>query len=241
MVIFGKRGKPLGAIHRQAFTILELLVAVAIIAILAALLVSVFGGAGENAHRAKCVSNLRAIHTAVTRYAGDNNGAVPIGYRLDKKQFNTTLYSGSSNKWVLLGVLLEAKYIEDARILFCPSERDPTQAYNTSKNPYPIKPGTNLQGAYACNPLVNWGTASAPPEWPRLQGLGRTPLLADGAGMPDRVDSRHRDGINVIFTDGSARWVPRKDFETELNQCTSLSAAANDPQTRLWEILADKR
>ena len=227
--------------RRRAFTLLELLVSIAIIAILAALLINIFSQGGESAHRAACVSNLRAIHTAVNRYAADNNGAIPIGYRLDKMQFNTTLYSGSSNKWVLLGLLLDAHYIDDARILFCPSERDPTQAYNTPENPYPVQKGKNLQGAYACNPIVNWGTAGFPPEWPRLQSLGRVPLLADGAGMPDRVDSRHRDGINVIYTDGSARWVPRKDFDTELQQCTELSAAANAPQTRLWEILAETR
>jgi prepilin-type N-terminal cleavage/methylation domain-containing protein len=227
--------------RRGAFTLLELLVSIAVIAILAALLINVFSSGGETAHRAACVSNLRAIHTALDRYAADNNGAVPIGYRLDKMQFNTTLYSGTSNKWVLLGLLLDAHYIDDARILFCPSERDPTQAYNTAENPYPTQRGKNLQGGYACNPVVNWGTAGAPPEWPRLQSLGRTPLLADGAGTPDRVDSRHRDGINVIYTDGSARWVPRKDFDAELKQCTELNAGANPAQTRLWEILAEKR
>ncbi len=225
----------------RGFTLIELLIVIVIIAVLAALTLAVLSRGGEAGKRAACLSNLRAVHTAATRFAADNNGALPIGYRLGKKQFNTTLYSGSSNKWVLLGVLLEARLIDDPRILFCPSETDPTQAFNTPQNPYPIKSGTNLQGGYACNPLVDWGTATTPPDWPRLQSLDRVPMLADGAGLPERVDSRHRDGIHVIYTDGSARWVPRKDFEAQLSQSTSLGAESNDAQTKLWEILAEKR
>jgi prepilin-type N-terminal cleavage/methylation domain-containing protein/prepilin-type processing-associated H-X9-DG protein len=227
--------------RRSAFTLLELLVTVAIIAILAALLMGVLSRGGETSRRAACISNLRALHTSLSRYATDHDGMLPVGYRLAKKQFNTTLYSGSSNKWVLLGLLVEAGLVDEPRILFCPSETDSTQAFDTSANPWPRQSGKNLQGCYACNPIVDWGTAGAPPEWPRLQALGRIPLLADGAGMPARVDSRHRDGINVLFSDGSTKWVPRADFDHELKQCTELSAAANDPQTRLWEILAGTR
>lgn len=228
-------------VHRSAFTLLELLVAVAIIAILAALLMGALSRGGETSRRAACISNLRAVHASLSRFATDNDGNLPIGYRLAKKQFNTTLYSGSANKWVLLGLLVDAGLIDEPRILFCPSETDPTQAFDTKQNPWPYQSGKNLQGCYACNPIVDWGTAGAPPEWPKLQGIDRIPLLADGAGMPERVDSRHRDGINVLFSDGSTKWVPRKDFDHELSQCATLGASANDPQTRLWEILAGKR
>jgi prepilin-type N-terminal cleavage/methylation domain-containing protein/prepilin-type processing-associated H-X9-DG protein len=224
-----------------AFTLLELLVAVAIISVLAALTLGWLSHGREISNRAACLSNQRQIHGALSRFATDNNGALPVGYRLGKKQFNTTLYSGSSNKWVLLGRLIEDGYLTEPRILFCPSETDPTQAFNTKDNPWPFQPGRNLQGCYACNPLVDWGTASSPPDWPRLQSLDRIPLLADGAGLPARVDSRHRDGINVVFTDGSAGWVPRKEFDSELKQCTELGAGSNGAQTRLWEILAGTR
>lgn len=224
-----------------AFTLLELLVVVAIIGVLAALSMGVFGKGREQSRRATCLSNLRAVHTAIGRYAADNDGALPIGYRLEKKQFNTTLYSGSSNKWVLLGLLIDAGLIQDPRILFCPSETDPTQSFDTPENPWPKQPGKNLQCGYATNPIVDWGTAGAPPQWPKLGGLERMPLLADGAGLPERVDSRHRDGINVVFNDGSGLWVPRSEFDTELRQCRTLGTAANEPQTRLWEILAGKK
>lgn len=230
-------------VHAKAggFTLIELLVVIAIIALLAALVFSVLGGVSERANRTTCVSNLRQVFTAIGRFAGDNDGAIPVGYRAGKKQFNTTLYSGSSDKWVLLGHLVRAGLIQDPKILFCPSEKDRTQAFATVENPWPFEPGKNVQSAFATTPVVDWGSEENPPEWPRLSQLGRVALLADGAGMPKRVDSRHKDGVNVVFSDGSARWVPREEFNKQLSSSASLDAGANDAQTAIWEIYSGIR
>ena len=60
-----------------AFTMIEILVAVAIIGILSAL---AFGGYRQSvglANRAKCVGNLKAIGIAIAQYASDNQGLLP--------------------------------------------------------------------------------------------------------------------------------------------------------------------
>ena len=225
---------------RPAFTLVELLVVISIIAVLAALIMAAVARGREQAHRATCLSNLRQTHTLLMRFAADNDGALPIGYRLGKKQFNTTIYSGSGNKYVLLGRLVTAGLVTDPGVLFCPSEHDTTQAYNTRDNPWQVTLGKNVQGGYASNPLVDWATAAEPPTWPTLTTQGRVPLLADGFGMPARVDSRHRDGVNVIFSDGGAKWVPREKFDADLGTCTSIDAAFNDAQDRIWKIIADQ-
>ncbi len=221
-----------------AFTLVELLVVIAIIAVLAALAVAVMSRSGEQGRRTACLSNLRQVHALAVRFAADNDGALPIGYRLGQKQFNTTLFSASNGKYVLLGRLLTGG--ADARAFFCPAERDPTQAYNTKDNPFPIQAGKNLQGGYGTNPLVDWGTAEFPDEPVKLSNLERVPLIADGVGMPKRVDSRHKDGVNVVFSDGSGAWVPRTAFDAELAGCTSINAGNNAAQDRIWQILGGR-
>ena len=226
--------------HTSAFTLIELLVVIAIIAILAGFIIAAVGRSREQGNRAACLSNMRNLYALATRYAGDNDGALPVGYRLGQKQFNTTLYVASGGQYVLLGKLLTGATVGEARIFFCPSERDPKQGYNTKDNPYPIQGGINLQGGYATNPLVDWGTADFPDIPVKLANLARVPLIADGVGMPDRVDSRHKDGVNVVFSDGSGLWVPRANFNSDLAGCTSVSAGNNDTQDRIWQILGGK-
>ena len=240
--------------QRAAFTLIELLVVIVIIAILAGLSMAAFSRVRENGNRVACVSNLRQIHALVSHFASDNDGALPIGYRLGQKQFNTTLFTSTGNKYVLLGRLISGGLATDPRVLFCPSERDHTQSFNTKENPWPVA-GQNLQGAFGTNPIVDWGTEDAPPEWPKLTQLGRVPLAADGVGLQKHVDSRHKDGVNVVYTDGSARWVPLEsewtddtsssgqtyNFKTLLSGCTSIGAGNNEAQDHIWQVLTDPR
>jgi prepilin-type N-terminal cleavage/methylation domain-containing protein len=57
---------------RPAFTLVEMLVVIAIIAILAGLLLPALAKAKEHGKRAKCMSNLHQIHTAVMMYVDEN-------------------------------------------------------------------------------------------------------------------------------------------------------------------------
>ena len=61
----------------RAFSLLELLVVVAILSLLAALLFPVFARAKENARRSSCSSNLRQIGLALNQYAQDFDGWTP--------------------------------------------------------------------------------------------------------------------------------------------------------------------
>lgn len=63
----------------QAFTLIELLIVVAMIAILGALLFPVFQKVRENARRTTCQSNLRQIGLAITQYTQDSDEVLPPG------------------------------------------------------------------------------------------------------------------------------------------------------------------
>jgi prepilin-type N-terminal cleavage/methylation domain-containing protein/prepilin-type processing-associated H-X9-DG protein len=61
----------------KGFTLIEMLVVIAIIAILAAILFPVFNAARNRAKSASCVANLKQIGQAMLMYQGDNNDAFP--------------------------------------------------------------------------------------------------------------------------------------------------------------------
>ena len=62
---------------RKAFTLIELLMVMAIIAILAAILFPVFASARESARRSRCMSNLKQLSAGLMMYVDDYCGRLP--------------------------------------------------------------------------------------------------------------------------------------------------------------------
>jgi prepilin-type N-terminal cleavage/methylation domain-containing protein/prepilin-type processing-associated H-X9-DG protein len=60
-----------------AFTLLELLVSMAVLAILGAIVVTATSGVMQTARKTESMSNLRQIHGALMLYVQDNNGYLP--------------------------------------------------------------------------------------------------------------------------------------------------------------------
>ena len=62
------------------FTLIELLIVIAIIAILAAMLLPALNQARERARATTCMNNLKQNGSAFTFYADDNRGFIPLAH-----------------------------------------------------------------------------------------------------------------------------------------------------------------
>lgn len=71
---------------RAGFTLIEILIVIAIISLLAAILFPVFSRARENARRASCQSNLKQLALSIHMYNADNDQRFPIGARYDSTE-----------------------------------------------------------------------------------------------------------------------------------------------------------
>jgi prepilin-type N-terminal cleavage/methylation domain-containing protein/prepilin-type processing-associated H-X9-DG protein len=226
----------------EGFTLVELLVVIGIIAVLMGIMLPALGRARESARRAACLSNLRQVHAAFHYYAANNNDKVPLGYRAGRKQWNSMVYSSTSGKYCLFGILYLDGKMKEPLMYFCPSDIDPRSMFNSDQNPWPPgpdgDPAKQVYAGYGCRPETE-----LPDElqnvpgvtMPRLARFKSKAIFADLVATPDRVTLRHKDGVNVLYGDGSATWHDRGKFNADLIGCTIINASNNPRQDAIWE------
>jgi len=99
--------------HSKGFTLVELLVVMAIIAILIALLMPALSRATQFARRCSNMNNLRQLGMTVQMYALDNSAQIPQMYRHDEKNF-----------FAFAKLLYDRIYLSDSKLLVNPNSKD---------------------------------------------------------------------------------------------------------------------
>jgi type II secretory pathway pseudopilin PulG len=154
-----------------AFTLVELLVVIGIIAILIGLLLPTLGRAREASKRTTCLSNMRELANAFRLYATAFKDYIPIGY-MDQKAFSYIINWNNTNgtKVSQMGLMVEAGLIKNPRTYYCPSEETERYTYQPnpsdtefSSNPWPfkrVKGGPHTTLGYSARPVANWPSSS---------------------------------------------------------------------------------
>lgn len=106
----------INAKENTAFTLLELLAVVTIIAILAALLLPVGRRMFEQARSSGCLAKMRSVHAILLSYANDHNGYFPKIYNYGA----TTLWADELAEAGYIPAAMVAPSAADS-IFFCPS------------------------------------------------------------------------------------------------------------------------
>ena len=201
--------------RRTAFTLIEILVVLAIIGILSAILFPVFSSARESARIATCSSNLKQIYVGTQLYMNDSNGTYP--YR----------FLGASCDWADMVY----PYVKSTAVFECPNAEQgefklgcPPDTPSTETSPE-IRWG----GSYNYN-LLRVGKR----QRIRESGVGRpsdVALFVDGSGSfitpYDRLyestmqanqnnadgERGHRGGFNFCFADGHIKWISADNMD----------------------------
>jgi prepilin-type N-terminal cleavage/methylation domain-containing protein len=136
---------------RRAFTLVELLVVIGIIAVLIGILLPTLGKAQEAARRTTCLSQLRELANSLRIYGTENKDICPIGGIAANPSSGaagtnpdmqygftyTVFWKGSSGQGIAgLGYLAFSGLLKTPKTFYCPSEPDPGWMYNTPENPW---------------------------------------------------------------------------------------------------------
>ena len=230
---------------QPGFTIIELLVTIAIVAILMSIMMPGFRAARESANRIQCSSNLRQIGLAIYLYAFQNGEHLPEtifdndGNAKQSEMMALTTGSmsdsPSSGQWDGLGLLIGDgnNFLDNPHCLFCPCHRGnhDFQQLDANAKSCPTRIYSNYHFI---------GDTDRSNHQPRylFNQTSDNPLVVDG--MREELDINHLSGTNILRGDGSVRfWSDHAmHLRKKMSAVTVDNPLSENAYNELWKSFA---
>jgi prepilin-type N-terminal cleavage/methylation domain-containing protein len=205
-----KQSKSVVGGRKEAFTLIEVLVVIAIIGILAALLVPALGQAKKAALRTKCIDHERQLFLAARMFADDHDGWLPARGL------------GGDDRWP---AAFRPYVGNNTGIYYCPASRDTVEQNadpysNTHNNSGYIINGFNDVIPYNTPNSVMIDSLPNPSETilfgEELDGNGEFYMDLVENNQNTILDyTRHNIGACYTFADGHGEWIASPRTVTE--------------------------
>ncbi len=213
------------------FTLVELLVVVAIISLLLSLLVPVLSRARELTRRAHCAANLHALGRGWCTYWQEYDNGFP-GLTRNDAVSQSCIYIYHNHRIVNTGRLWKAELLPGEKVFVCPTTDGNTSdpwfddehgAYPPWRSPNPWPPGhtgyhhcrmtycTRRMNAYDRSDVPHSSYERERPFMLRTTGVGGIAnaagfsFMADNVNNPELAKMSHYPGVNVLYLDGHVR------------------------------------
>jgi prepilin-type N-terminal cleavage/methylation domain-containing protein len=218
----------------RGFSLIDVLVTIAIIAVLMGILLPSLSAVNETARRVACRSNIRQIGLALVTFADQNGGLLPTSVYLPPTLRTNLPFAPRTNwaaepqnmmtlnvpperkigaiSWDGLGILFADEYLPTPKIFYCPSHRG-AHPYSRYAQVWGNQEDAELVGNYhyrGFGPMYSVeANAALAASVPMTRDLDKiyprmTALVSDG--MQTRLDYNHKVGVNVFRADLSADW-----------------------------------
>jgi|GEM_PF-1618065 len=222
MIRFGNR--PQSKNQCLGFTLIEMLVVIAIIALLMSLLTPVVGSARAKAQQIGCQSNMRQYHIAFMAIANDDQGRLPVHFYGTSTSFPFN-FEEDYSQW---GQKLDQENLisleEQASRMRCPSNKStPNSAFTPSLYAYSSQAGAHFDTSTRMYIRHTVLSMPLPSNMLLLADAGVMWSWGSGARCAFSVNARQTEtseqigfdvhnGANILFLDGRIQLVRREAF-----------------------------
>lgn len=179
----------------QAFTLVELLICIAIIAILAALLLPVLGHSRTTAQGTQCTNNHRQLALAWSMYCHDNNNQIPVLERWVAGNMTDPYDEFDADLLVDQQKSALARYAENPLVYKCPGDRSSlVRSVSMNNRMNPTLPGIWLHGGGDRYAIFQRSDQIRTPSDIYLTTDERSDTINDGSLCVDMSNTGHASG-----------------------------------------------